>query len=438
MARFTQAKFKKAWLDGILVVFTLFTLFTAKAKADDDWGDDWTQIPTVSSPWQTTGFVEAAFGHFLPANIVESSSSLKELRGRLAVDYSHDDFEFSAKGDWLFDAVLSRSLWQTRALNIAFSPVDNVDIKIGRQVLSWGTGDYLFLNDMFAKDWQSFFSGRDDEYLKAPSDSVRLTYYLNDFTVDLAWTPQFKPDYYLTGERFSFYSPQAQQLVAPGDDFKVEQTDNSQWSMRLATSVEGVEYALYGYHGFWNTPEGERENEGRRYFPELNSWGASVRLPWASGLFNAEVAAYNSTEDSQGHNPFIANSQQRLLLGYEREVVKNFTVGGQYYVEKNKNHEAPLASLQSDFQRPIQSEYRQLLTLRLRYAAMGQKLVYSLFAFYSPTDHDSYLRPSMSYRKDDHRVLSAGANLFGGNDQYHFFSQHQDNSNIWIRLRYLY
>ena len=36
------------------------------------------------------------------------------------------------------------------------------DLKIGQQVLTWGTGDYVFLNDLFPKDYQSFFSGRDD------------------------------------------------------------------------------------------------------------------------------------------------------------------------------------------------------------------------------------------------------------------------------------
>ena len=53
----------------------------------------------------------------------------------------------------------------------------NLDVKLGRQVLTWGTGDLLFLNDLFPKDWVSFFAGRDDEYLKAPSNTLRATQY---------------------------------------------------------------------------------------------------------------------------------------------------------------------------------------------------------------------------------------------------------------------
>ncbi|MFW6031595.1 MAG: hypothetical protein ACOC9T_03300, partial [Myxococcota bacterium] len=32
-----------------------------------------------------------------------------------------------------------------------------------------GTGDLVFLNDLFPKDWRSFLLGRDLDYLKAPS-----------------------------------------------------------------------------------------------------------------------------------------------------------------------------------------------------------------------------------------------------------------------------
>ena len=37
------------------------------------------------------------------------------------------------------------------------------DVKIGQQVLTWGTGDYVFLNDLFPKDYPSFFAGRSDD-----------------------------------------------------------------------------------------------------------------------------------------------------------------------------------------------------------------------------------------------------------------------------------
>ena len=64
-----------------------------------------------------------------------------------------------------------------RELNILFTPIDIMDVKAGRQILTWGTGDLLFINDLFPKDWNSFLLGRDEEYLKAPSDAVFASFF---------------------------------------------------------------------------------------------------------------------------------------------------------------------------------------------------------------------------------------------------------------------
>ncbi len=434
--------------------------------ADDSWGDDeWQE--QASSAWQFSGFAELGQGNFLQDNIVDSSSSLSELRARAEISYSAKTFEFNASGDLLHDQVISDTQWQTRELTLSASPFSMLDVKIGRQVLTWGTGDYLFLNDLFAKDWQSFFSGRDDEYLKAPSNSVRLTAYASDFSFDFAWTPTFTPDNYLTGERFAFYSPISGENIAPGDDFLVEQTRGDQFSLRIATTKQGVEYAVYGYKGYWTTPVGFKASDTSAantfnaniikgnvvptdnqhisaYFPEMNSFGASMRMPLGKGLFNSEFAYYNSVEDSQGDKANIANSQLRILVGYEQELAKDFTASMQYYLEQTLDYQAYQQSypqsnpLYNSAEDELVDEFRQVLTMRLRYATMQQKLTYNLFAFYSPTDHDSYLKPSLNYRYSDQVSFSAGANLFFGEQAHTFFAQHKDNSNAWLRLRVHY
>ena len=398
--------------------------------SDDDWGEE------VISPWKFSGFVEAGYGYLLQSNIVKSNASLTEITTRFNLDYSHESFELVSKGELIYDDVLTDTFWQTRELNIRFSPSNNTDIKLGRQILTWGTGDYVFLNDLFAKNWQSFFSGRDDQYLKAPSDSAKGTWYIGGYSLDLTWTPEFTPDVYLTGERFSFYSQQAQAIVAPAENFSVQKSNNAQYSARIATNRNGIEYAIYGYKGFWPTPVGIAENKSQQlepYFPKMNAWGASVRLPLAGGLFNAEYASYNSTEDSNGANPFIANGQNRFLVGFERELLKNLTASVQFYLEQTKNYNEFISN--SATPETEVDENRQLLTFRLTYRTLQQKLIYSLFNFYSPTDNDGYLKPSITYRYNDQWFFSAGANLFWGDERYTFFGQHQQNSNAWLRLK---
>ncbi len=414
--------------------------WSTEQKADessDDWGDDdWSD--ETSSPWQFSGFSEAAFGQFLQQNIVHSKQALNELRTRVELNYQHDLFTITAKGDLLYDGVLSGLSWQTRELNIAGSILPNLDVKIGRQVLTWGTGDYLFLNDLFAKDWQSFFSGRDDEYLKAPSTSARFSWYVNNFIFDFAWTPEFTPDNYLNGERFSFYSPQAGSLVAPAQYFKVNQTKNDQFSARIATTQNDVEYALYGYKGYWTTPVGVNA-AGIAYFPKLTVWGASARLPVAtgflSGIANAEFSFYQSNEDRDGSNPNIANDQFKLLIGYEQEIAKSLTLGLQYYLEKTLNYQAYLDN-SNQAKNTLVAKNNNLFTVRLRYSTLQDKLIWSLFSFYSPTNNDAYIKPSITYRANDSWSYSLGANIFQGKNNSTFFGQLEKNSNAWFRARY--
>lgn len=403
--------------------------------ADDDWGDDWSEEKDTSEQatnrrWQLNGFIEAGIGDFIDSHpILTDQQTLAEARSRFELNYNGDTWTFKSKAELIYDELPQQWRWHNREINLATSIGSNLDIKIGRQILTWGTGDYLFLNDLFAKDWQSYFSGRDDQYLKAPSDSIKLSYYIGKVAINLAWTPKFTPDQYLTGERFSYYSPQTQSQIAPAEQLQVIKPHNDQYSARISTSSNGIEYALYGYKGNWTTPQGHN-NQGQAYFPKLNSWGASIRLPLGDGLLNSEYASYNADKT----DPNQANGQHRILLGYEQEIAKNLTASGQIYLERTKAYD--IVKAQTPATSPLVAENRTLITLRLRYTTKAQKLTYNLFTFYSPSDQDSYIRPSINYRHSDSWTYSTGANLFTGKHHYSFFGQHQDNSNAWMRVKW--
>ncbi|RYV04019.1 hypothetical protein SOPP22_01000 [Shewanella sp. OPT22] len=399
----------------------------------DDWDDDW-QDEEDESNLNYFGFVEGAYGRRLQNNtVIHSTSTLNEIRSRLELNYQLTDLNFNVSGDLLDDNIIGETKVQLRTAFIDYNLGNSLNIKAGRQILTWGTGDYLFLNDLFPKDWQSFFSGRADEYLKAPSDSIKTSWYSNNSSIQLVWTPRFEADNSINGERFSYFSPITNQHLGSLPESEKQSSDT--WSIKLATSANSIDYALYVHKGFWTTPVGLTP-DFKPYYPKLNVYGASIQTPASSGLFNAEVAWYNSVEDSNGSDPFVPNSQFRALIGYEREIIANVTFSAQYYLEHTKNHQHSLEnSLASEFE-PDQN--RQVATLRLRLLTLQNKLNLSLFSFWSPTDRDAYFKPSLSYRYSDDWSFSAGLNVFTGSAQSSFFGQHRDNSNAWLRVRYSY
>lgn len=418
-------------------------LYVSPLFAADEWGEDeWADEETGSS-WH--GFIEAHSGARLQNDTALQDDDLTaaEVRARVETETYINDTRLSFKGDIYADGVDGGLQLNLREALAEFSLSEGVDLKAGHQVLTWGTGDLLFLNDMFAKDWVSFFSGRDDEYLKAPSTSLRLSAYGETANVELVWTPVFTSDEFIEGERFSYFSPLAgQQLAAPAGkinpDSPSETLDRSEWAARVFGNVQlagnTTEWALYGYHGYWKQPNA-LSTSGNAYFSPLNVFGASIRGSLGVGLANAEVAYYDGADD-QGNDPRVMNNQVRLLLGYEQEIRPRLTMGVQYYLEHLQDYSQLSANDGGSIYRSSQN--RHLWTLRLNYRMLQDNLTLSWFSFWSPTDQDSYHRPSIKYRFNDQLNLTVGANLFDGEYKHTFFGQFEDASNAYARLRWSY
>jgi len=388
----------------------LLLLLPLSAFAQDDpwddgaWEEDWGEEET-GVVWN--GFVEAAFGtRFSEDPLIENRNTLEDLRWRIESEWQPGDLSVGFKADLRYDGIEDGWDADIRDLTAAFTIGESVDVKLGRHVQTWGTGDLVFLNDLFPKDYVSFFAGRDDEYLKAPGNSVRVTKYADAVNIDFVWTPVFEPDVYLTGERFSFYSPVVGGNIAPRPPFSAPEPDkkfsNGEFALRLHKTINSAEYAFYAYRGFSKQP----------LFVAMNAYGASIRRPAGPGLINFETSYYDSED---------GNDQLRFLAGYEWEAKPNFTVGLQYYLESHD-----------------EADDRHWLTNRLTYRAGRDRHTLSLFTFYSPSDNDFYLRPAYAYRHNDQWSFTAGANLFGGRDDHTFFNQLQDASNAYLRVRFHY
>jgi hypothetical protein len=121
-------------------------------------------------------------------------------------------------------------------------------------------------------------------------------------------------------------------------------------------------------------------------------------------------------------------------VGYERELFPKFQMGLQYYLEYTLKHDELIA--RSFWPQYEQHELRHLITLRLNQLLVMDKLELSLFVFFSPDELDTYIRPRITYKIAEPLAIAIGANLMFGRDEYTFFGQLQQNSNVYARLRY--
>ena len=423
---------------AVTLLALAIVLAAAPALAQDDWDDDWDDEDTL--PVEIHGYVEGAgSARVVDDPTTEDDFVLGEARFRLDLSHYADRAQLSFKGDFISDAVTRETRIDIRRAWLSLE-AGTTDLRVGRQILTWGTGDLLFLNDLFPKDFVSFFIGRDDEFLKAPSNTFRLSTYTGALNAEIAWTPVFTPDRFINGERLSFYDPISGDIIggdstgAPVEAVLPAQTlENSETAIRLYRNVHSYELAAYGYWGFFKQPRAWDPVAMAPAYPRLGAAGASVRGNTAGGILNVEGSYYYSRDDRDGTNPLIANSEVRGLAGYERELVARLTLGLQYYVEWLQNYTELIRNSPAPEREP--RETRQLITARLTWRLMQETLTLSLFGYVALQDADTYWRPVVTRQWTDNVSVALGANVMTGDDDT-FFGQLENNTNVYLRFRY--
>ncbi len=391
------------------------------------------------------GFIEGALG-VRTQDDTTKKDSFNLLETRLQLKGSHSPKlmeewspEISIKVDLVADGYEEHLRLVARTLSLAFTPTDIIDVKLGRQTLTWGTGDFLFINDLFPKDYISFFSGRDDEYLKLPSDAIKLSVFTDAASFDIVIQPVMEANNSITGSRFSFYDGLTGSTIgdAAARDFvePKETIENMELALRAYRTFGSFEGALYFFNGFYKEPRGILNPATQQFFyPRLTVYGLSLRGPAFGGIGNIEAGYYDSRQDRSGDNPNIENPAFKFLAGYSKDLGGDLSVGAQYLIEEMLKYSAYEANLGAGEMK--RDEFRHLITTRITKLFKDQTIISGLFIFYSPSDRDAYIRPHVSYNVTDTLKLSSGANVFLGKERHTEFGQFQRNDNLYVRARY--
>lgn len=341
------------------------------------------------------------------------------------------------KGDLFHDAVANKLDGTVREAYLDYSRAW-LDLRLGRQVVTWGVGDLVFINDVFPKDWRAFFSGRPLEYLKVGVDAAKLHVTTPVLNAELVVIPFFEPDKLPKPERFFLFDPFAdvrnRLLREPSTT-----TRNTEFALRLYRRMGGSDASLYAYRGYWRQPSFRPDQLPlptglRGSYPRLALYGASAQRNIGAALLSLEAGYQDSQDDRQGTDAAIPNSQVRLLAGYQRQLAGEFSLGAQYYVEISKDYNAYRRTLPTGLLR--QDRVRHLLTLRLTQFLRYQTWKLSLFSFYSPSEQDALLIPEVWHAITDRLSLAVGANIFEGRQATTFLGQFERNDNVYFVIRF--
>jgi len=400
-------------------------------ETGDEWGVDVRGFALGTYSGRTTG-------HH-PSGPEGRALLLGEERLRLDLTGWTDAVEAEAriKLDGIHDAVADDLELDLREAYLDYTAGD-FDFRLGRQIATWGVGDLLFINDAFPKDWVSFFSGRPLEYLKTGVDGLRARYSSDVLNAELLAIPRFEPDTTATSKRFFLYDDYGS-VTDRAEDLPDTTLANTEIGLRLYRKIGGFDLSAHAYRGRWRSP-GQRADDPNNparvtsIYPPLSVYGLSAQGQALGGVLSLEGGYYDSRDDRGGNDLAVPNSQIRFLVGYQKQLWKDFTLGAQYYAEIMEDFGAYKRALPTGFVR--KEKYRDIVTLRLTQLLKHQTWKLSLFAFYSPAENDYLIQPQVTYKISDTLSASFGGNVFGGEKRTTFFGQFDQDDNAYLNLRY--
>ncbi len=342
---------------------------------------------------------------------------------------------FLAKVDLFYDGLSGLADLELREGYVDFV-VSEFALRLGRQIMTWGVGDLIFINDVFPKDYAAFFSGRPLQYLKVGVDALKLDFASRLVSAELVLIPWFEPDRVPTPDRFVLFDP------FPGLP-RVEQrpassVSNGELAIRAYRRLAGADFSLYAYRGFYGSPAPQpvgapEPDRVSLRFPRLNVYGASLERAGFKGVVSAELGYYDSREDAGGSDPWIPNSELRALAGYRRQLWPESQLGVQYSIEWLQDYDAYLATFPPGAYR--RDEVRHVATVRYTQQLAYQTWQLSLFVFAGLSEADYLAIPEIRHRVTEELWGAVGANVFGGG-RHDLFGALDANDNLYLTFRY--
>lgn len=329
--------------------------------------------------------------------------------------------------DALHDSANQRSRALVREGYVDMTPSPYFAIRFGRQVITWGVADYLFVNDMFPKNYDAFFTGKPFDHMKEAVDALKINGLIGETETELVLSrPQ--RDEMPSSSRFL-------SAVLPGSA-RIEHASRhgTDGALRLATKLGRLDSSFYaGYYrnreaGLYAVPG----NAVRWKMQPTTHVGASVTGNIANGIGLAELAYLATKSEPANMNPYLPGRHIKALIGYARELGQDLSMSMQYHHEYQVNyasHMQSLASMTTPAPRTRQTAYVRLHK-RLLHQTMG--LGVQLFA---SGDGGRYVNPFVSYSIIDGLNVEAGANWFSGPADSRYGMMKRD-SNAYTSLRY--
>ncbi len=318
---------------------------------------------------------------------------------------------------------------------------DNFDLRIGKQFIFWGTGDWVNPTDNI-NPWDYVNISAEIEDYRIAVTSAKADYYLGDLNLEGVWIFQFRPNVIpmeIPGQ-IGDLTVNNLGTTLPGSNLK-----NTEFAFRLSSNAMNIDYSLSYFNGFDKfptnnftfIPQPQPQLNYSTIYNRLQVFGADFITTFDKFAVLGE-GAYYLTKDKDGNDPFIQNPYIYYVLGVNYTPVSDLLFNLQL-VQKilTKYDETEERRLWEEIGFPDKSVPQQItnsISGRVQYD-IGSYTTLQFITVVNLEDWDYFLLPIFNYEVSDGLNLYFGATIFQG-DENTTFGRNKKYSRGFFEIKY--
>ena len=287
-----------------------------------------------------------------------------------------------------------------------------LEIKAGRQIITWGVADGLRITDLISPMDYTEFMANDYDDIRVPVNAVNLKYPGESFSAEVVFVPV--PEYFVMpeGEDNPWTMALPDRARMDLGDTPEKRLKNSEVGGRLRFFLENFDFSLTAMHTYNKAPV-----TVARYNPKTDSilikgvykpmevFGGDISIPMGEFVIRGEFAEYlNEPIALANSSDYFVHHTSNFLIGIDWYAGNNWTFMAQY-----------MHKVVSDYRDDLSIEQNSsMVTARISKELLNNTLKLSVYGILDIDNLGYYIRPAADYLMSDQITLSLGADILGG------------------------
>ncbi len=356
-------------------------------------------------------------------------SSRTRIRGEITVTKNRSELFFSANA--VYNSLISDySGFKIRELYVS-QQAGSFDIRVGRQIITWGVADALRITDIVSPMDYSEFLAQDYDDIRIPENALRIKFAKNSYSIEALAVPVIETFELPTDPKNPWaVSLSGNDSISTGNkpDFKLK---NMEFGGRFSCFLSGVDFSVCALRTFNKMPVFELCYNPKKQllvcdgqYKRMTMTGFDFSVPVSKFVLRGELAEYFDEAIQPGINAEIAyHNTTNALLGLDIYPGSDWNLSFQYSHKYIGDYDETL------------NTYRNAgtATVRVSKDLFRNTLNINTFAYIDVADGGIYDRTSFDYAANDMLHIIMGFDYFHADNG--MFKMYDKNSEIWAKIK---